>query len=374
MPTPVASRVVNLESAPIFVRAWGNLHAVQEVALNCERGGKVAWLHPELENGLHLAAGTEIMRLDQHSFELAEAQAQAGLAMATAQEAAIKSKVFGARRNLHIATQQEVLAERELVRVKKLFTEGDASQSLLDQAQKLALGAVGSRETAEYGLAEVENSLRALEAATAQAQVALQQAQDSRTRSRVSAPFEGELGSLNLELGAWIAPGLVFGRLINRSQLQAELQVPAEDCAVLKLGQAVELKTAIGPTLVWQVVGIDPEVSLPNRSRQVTVICANPQNLIPAGAHVEATIFAENQEEIWIRPAEYSLVNGVPQAWLINAQNSQVTPSDIKLGRPRIDASGGTWLPVLNGLSSGQQIAIDNLEALSANTLVSVIN
>ena len=373
-PAPVSTRVIELEAMPNLIRGWGDLHAVRELSLVGEQSGMVAWLHPGLESGLQVAAGEELLRLDQIPFELVRARAGATYDAAVASQAALKSRVLGARRALHTASEQESIAQRELTRMRQLEEQGDASKSLLDHARQAMIGATGVREGAEYGLAEAENSLRASAARVAESAAGLAIATDALERSVVRAPFAGEVGSVTVELGTWLIPGTPTLRLVDRTSLEAQILLSAEDCTAIKPGQGVSLETALSGLLHGEVVGVDPEIRMPNRSRMVVVRVDNSDLLVPAGAHAAAIVDAGTKSGLWLRPSEYTVTDGDLHVWVLNPTADAVSAHLIKLGRPIFDASGQTWLPVLSGLEAGDKIAIDNLGVLSDGVEVNELN
>jgi len=373
-PAPVSTRVMELKAVPNLIRGWGDLHAVRELSLVCEQAGMVAWLHPRLESGLQVAAGEELLRLDPIPFELAKARARATNDAAVASQAALKSRVLGARRALHTASEQESIAQRELTRMRQLEEQGDASISLLDQARQAMIAATGVRESAEYGLAEAENSLRASTASVAESAAGLAIANDALRRSVVRAPFAGEVGSVTVALGTWLIPGTPTLRLIDRTSLEAKILLSAEDCTAIKPGQGVSLETALSGFLHGEVIGVDPEIRMPNRSRMVVVRVDNSGLVVPAGAHAAAIVDAGTKSGLWLRPSEYTVTDGDLRVWVLNSTEDAVSARLLKLGRPIFEASGQTWLPVLSGLEAGDKIAIDNLGALSDGVGVSALN
>jgi multidrug efflux pump subunit AcrA (membrane-fusion protein) len=321
-----------------------------------------------------VAAGEELLRLDPIPFELAKARARASNDAAIASQAALKSRVLGSRRALHTASEQESIAQRELTRMRQLEEQGDASISLLDQARQAMIAATGVRESAEYGLAEAENSLRASTASVAESAAGLAIANDALGRSVVRAPFAGEVGSVTVALGTWLIPGTPTLRLVDRTSLEAKILLSAEDCTAIKPGQGVSLETALSGLLHGEVIGVDPEIRMPNRSRMVVVRVDNSDLVVPAGAHAAAIVDAGTKSGLWLRPSEYTVTDGDLRVWVLNSTVDAVSARLLKLGRPIFDASGQTWLPVLSGLEVGDKIAIDNLGALSDGVGVSALN
>ncbi|MDP6942220.1 MAG: efflux RND transporter periplasmic adaptor subunit [Planctomycetota bacterium] len=372
-PAPVVIRNLELQERALDVRVWGNLEAWQEATLAAEQAGKVVWKKPGLEMGDHVQVGETLFRLDPKPFELAVQRTQAAHFAAVAAHEAQQATVLGARRALHSARQQETLAERELQRVTLLERKGDASASRLDQAEKARVSAVAARENTEYSLASSEAALRASSAQSEEAAAALATAQDALERSSILAPFDGEVGSIFVDAGDWLGPGAPALHLIDRSRLRATLQVPTDDVAGIQKAGAVLLKTGTLLEAKGKVLGVNPTVHRESRSQSVVVEVPNPLNTLSVGMHVSATIFKGAKSALWLRPAEYSLFEGIPTAWALSSDSKQVHPSPLKLGRPLVDSEDRTWLPVLSGLSVGQSIATTNLEVLTDGALVEVV-
>ncbi|HJM40443.1 MAG TPA: HlyD family efflux transporter periplasmic adaptor subunit [Planctomycetota bacterium] len=364
-PAPVRTRILELQEKPLDIRVWGNLLAWQDVTLSAEQAGKVVWKKPGLETGSVIHEGEPLLKLDPVPFELAVRRAEASVKSANAALESQQATVLGARRALHSARQQETLADRELQRATQLERRGDTSASVLDLAEKGRVVAVAARESAEYALAAAEGSLRVSSAQREEASAALATAFDALQRSTLHVPFDGELGTLFVDIGDWLGPGVPALQVVDRSRLRANLQVPTDDVLGIQVGDSVHIQATFGPEVEGVVLGINPTVQRESRSQSVVVEVPNANQRFSVGTHVEATLRKGTHQALWLSPSDYSLMKSVPGAWVLSGSPATVQAAPLRLGRPLVDRDGLTWLPVQSGLTAGQRIAISNLEVLT---------
>ena len=101
--------------------------------------------------------------------------------------------------------------------------------------------------------------LAALEAA----QNALALAQERLTASRLLAPIDGEIVSIELNTGEYAQPGLAVVFISNVSELQVETSDLSEkDVVKVAAGQPVSVRVdALGETISGEVINISPVAS-----------------------------------------------------------------------------------------------------------------
>ena len=136
----VQAVAVTLAEVPIFISAHGNVTSRYELDLASEVTGRVVSVAPQFEPGEIVTAGTELLRIDPVSYELALAQAKAALAtanIALADAKALKRKaaVGEGELNIEAARQRIVKAEQDLAytRIKAPF------DAVIDKLQRLKL-------------------------------------------------------------------------------------------------------------------------------------------------------------------------------------------------------------------------------------------
>jgi membrane fusion protein (multidrug efflux system) len=225
-PQTVSTTVARDSTWQPTVEALGNLHASQEASLSAEVGGLVTAIH--FDSG-------EKVRASQPLVELNPAPLKAQLAQLEAQAA---------------------LAELNLKR---------------DEAQ-LKVRAISQ--------AAVDNDTATLK--SAQAQVAAQKAVIAQ--KTIAAPFSGQLGIRQVNLGQYLAPGTAIVTLQKLDPMDVDFTVPQNQIDLIKIGMKASLQTSAAPgkTFDATVTAIEPQVDTNTRNLKVRARVPNPKgDLLP---------------------------------------------------------------------------------------------
>lgn len=373
-PTPAAApvhvRTLVSESRGERITAYGRTLPERHALLAAEQSGLVVWRAPQLEVGLAVRAGDPLIRLDPGRLELAVAAAQAALSSAQARVRLAERERGAAEAERDAATEAEPLARREAERQSELADSGDVPESVRDRAQQAWVEARGRLSVAETAVAAAQAGVELALAGVGQAKQALVQAEDELARTEIRAPFDGEIAAVHAERGSWIMPGAPVAELVDRSRLRVHLQLSNGDAMRLEPGAVVvasfpAFRLAHGEILTREVEvrALAPQSDPLNRSRLLECLLPNEQDPLPAGAFVEAEVRLADREAIWLRPSEYRLDREGPRAVVVRQQTAELRP--LRLGMALVEPDGSTWHPVLDGLTAGETIAIDNLDSPS---------
>jgi membrane fusion protein (multidrug efflux system) len=131
--------------------------------------------------------------------------------------AAIEEKnkaLLRARANLTASVSEEDLAGKELKRYKRLVRDEAVSQSQYDHIESLYNVAHAKKESALASVAEMEATLKAVEAKVAtqkyklkEADISKDQAQLDLARTVIKAPLSGRIAMRNVNPGKYVQPG-----------------------------------------------------------------------------------------------------------------------------------------------------------------------
>lgn len=225
-PQTVSTTVARESMWQPTVEALGNLRASQEASLGAEVGGLVTAIH--FDSGEKVRAGQPLV-------ELNPAPLQAQLAQLEAQAS---------------------LAELNLKR---------------DEAQ-LKVRAISQ--------AAVDNDTATLK--SAQAQVAAQKALIAQ--KTIAAPFSGQLGIRQVNLGQYLAPGSAIVTLQKLDPMDVDFTVPQNQIDLIRIGMKAQLQTSAAPgkTFDATVTAIEPQVDTTTRNLKVRARVPNPKgDLLP---------------------------------------------------------------------------------------------
>ena len=302
------------------------------------------------------------------------------------------------------ARQQATLAAQASGRVLALAVKaGDrvkAGQSLLRiderELQASVAGGDAAVAQAQAGLTQAEQQLNrtrdlrqqgfvssaALDTAQAQlkvAQAALQQAQAARSQAtlarghaQITAPFDGVVLATLIEAGELAAPGRPVLTLYAPGQVRAVLQVPASRAAAVRGASGVEVQLPDGswviPASRSELPGVDP-VSQTIEWRLDLSPAASAGQTPGRSVRVRFTGLADTAASA--APGNTSAATAqrlsLPESAVLRrgeltavyvAQDQRFVLRAVRLGSPR-----GSDVEVLAGLKAGERVALDPVRA-----------
>ena len=203
----------------------GRLEPARKAALHFELSGQVE--QRAVEPGQAVAQGELLLALaaGDYADTLAEAEAQ------LAQES---RNISRDRELLKLAQKNYALQKNDLVRLEKLGAESLVSRSHLDEVR--------------IQLIKLESEVAQLRARTgsADARIALKQAVRNRSarnleRTRLQAPFDGTVNTVNVQSGDYVTPSQIVVELVDASALDLYVEVRGDVAQSLSQGQRVSV-------------------------------------------------------------------------------------------------------------------------------------
>lgn len=192
-----------------------------------EVAGRVVDLHPELESGTFLPAGTRLLQIDRTDYELSAAEAEASMAARRAQLEELATRRENLGQALEIERRRLEVAQRELERLQRLSDQGTASPADVDRQQREFLQQRQAVQELESSLAQLPAEKRRLEAELERDRARLQQAQRNLARTVMHAPFDIRVSDVDAEVGQYARVGdvLLEGDGVGATEVEAEVPV-----------------------------------------------------------------------------------------------------------------------------------------------------
>jgi RND family efflux transporter MFP subunit len=181
------------QAVRLRVRTQGTVEPRTESALLPEVSGRVVWVSPVLVSGGFFEDGQPLLRIEQRSYQMAVARAQASVARA-------RSEVE--------------FASEELARQKGLAARNVASPAQLSQTQR-------GDQVAKANLTD--------------ARIALEQAEWDLERTEIRAPYRGRVREERVDVGQVVSPGGSVATLYATDYAEIRLPVADHQLAYLKL-------------------------------------------------------------------------------------------------------------------------------------------
>jgi len=233
-PTPVAAEPARSETMARSISGIGTLQAVRQVTVVAEVGGRIKDIL--FQPGTSVAAGTPLVQLNDEpeQGDLANFKAQARF------------------------------AEISLARSRDLVTRQAVPQQTVDQNQ-------ATLDEARAGIAKTEAQIR---------------------QKQIRAPFSGELGIRQVNLGQYLNPGGAIVTLTDLSVLYVNFTMPEQDRSLLAVNVPVELAVDAHPGEVFRgtIDAIDPQIDPATRAIKVQATLDNPERKLLPGMYANVRV------------------------------------------------------------------------------------
>ncbi|MBV8504374.1 MAG: efflux RND transporter periplasmic adaptor subunit [Alphaproteobacteria bacterium] len=303
-PAHVSAAEVKTEAIPRFATGIGSVTAVHQVSINPEVGGRVTKIF--FEPGASVKAGDPLVQLNDEPErgDLASYEAQARWAQTTLE------------RSSQLAQHQ--YEARETV---------DQKQSQLDQARAMIIKT---------------------EALIAQ--------------KLIRAPFSGQLGTRQVELGQYLTPGARIVTLTDLSTLYVNFTLPSQMRPQISVGQRVNVTADAYPgrTFSAEITTIEPQISADTRTMTVQATMRNPENALLPGMFVNAAVVLPPQPDMVVLPetaVEYTLYGDSVYVVREDGKNADGQPILKAVRTPvKTGARIGGKVVILQGLEPGERV------------------
>ena len=221
----VSSHVVQLQDLAPQITLYGAVEASETVQLSATVNAFVNQVN--VSRGDRVSKGQTMAQLDDRELRLTLAQRQASLADI---EARINSEINRNktdRKALKVEQQLQAINEKNLHRQQQLVDQNVAPASRLEDATRAVQQQQLSLLNRENTIADHPNRLAQLKAAATQSNVQLEFAQLDLQRTRILAPFDGRVLSVDTAAGNRVRNGDRVFKLYNTQNLEVRSQIPA---------------------------------------------------------------------------------------------------------------------------------------------------
>jgi membrane fusion protein (multidrug efflux system) len=321
-PEIVTADQVKRQQWPNTLSATGSLVAVQGVTVSAELGGKVSEI--DFESGDRVKAGDLLVRLDT-----------------TAEEAQLRSAEAAAK-----------LARINLDRNRGLRANKTVSQSDLDTAEA----------NYKQATAQVENVKATI------------------AKKTMRAPFSGQLGLRQVNLGQIIEQGTPVVTLQTINPIYADFSLPQQRFSSVTVGNEVRITTdaAEDKSFSGKVIAINPEIDQTTRTVRIRSTLSNKEELLRPGMFANVEVIMPQQDEVLAIPATSVLYAPYGDTvFVIDTKKDEESGEEQKVLRQQIIRLGqtrGDYVSVTNGLKEGESVVTSGVFKLRPNMAVVVDN
>ena len=217
-----------------------------QVSVAAEVGGRIIEVNVG-ENDM-VKEGDILFRIDPAPFEIALAQANAAIASAEVQVAALRTSASGSDVDISAARENIGFAEVTLERQRALMARGFTTKAAFDAAEHAVKQAREELRQAQADAAEAHSlaanarSMPGENPAIAAARVQREQAQLNLSRTVVRAPSSGRVAQADrLQIGQMMVSGLPALTIVADQKSWVEANFKETDLTEMKVGQKAEI-------------------------------------------------------------------------------------------------------------------------------------
>ena len=167
--------------------------------------------------------------------------------------------------------------------------QATGAQLALDRAKQLAARQFGPQATVDSAQVVFD-----------QASAGIAKTEAIISQKLVRAPFAGDLGVRQVEVGQYLTAGTMIVTLTDLSQLFANFTVTEKDSGSLSVGQIVRISVDAYPGRVFEgkLTTIEPQISADTRNIKVQASIANPDKILKPGMFATTTVVLPNKPAV----------------------------------------------------------------------------
>ena len=198
------------------------------------------------------------------------------------------------------------------------------------------------------------------DALIAQAQVALDRAQVAEDRTQLTAPFDGIVTDVSIDVGALVAPGLTVVKIANVTPLHLTVQIDEVDVRQISAGMPATVKLDALPDV--QLPATIQDIALVSNddngivSYDATVLLVRDDSRVRVGMTADASVVVESHRNVLVVPNQYIRLDRQHNQAFVNIvqPDSKLQEVPVTLGLQGQDRS-----EVTAGLKVGDVIGVD---------------
>jgi RND family efflux transporter MFP subunit len=317
---PVTLATVQEHSFRGTVAFTGTLLAVNRADLKAEESGRVTRV--TVQEGDRVRAGAVLCAQEEEDLLLSVQAAEAQLAQAQVQ-----------------ADQ----AGRDNERAQNLLAKRSVTKQAAQQAETAFNAALASVHAAESALGLARSHLR---------------------KSRITAPFAGEVASRLVQPGEMLAPGQPAFCLVDNRRLEIQADLPAQALARIRPGLKASFRVAgFDQPFPATLTQISASIQQDGRTLRVRLEAPNPDGRLRSGLFTEGEILIGGQA------AQAALPSAILTAVGREADVYVAVQGVARRRRVLVGPEQDGWRPV-EGLPAGTQVVAQGRDLVAEGTLL----
>jgi len=178
----------------------------------------------------------------------------------------------------------------------------------------------------------------------------------------IRAPFSGQLGTRQVEVGQYLTPGARIVTLTDLSTLYVNFTLPSQMRSQISVGQRVNVTADAFPgrNFSAEITTIEPQISADTRTMTVQATMPNPDNALLPGMFVNAAVVLPLQPDVMVLPetaVDYTLYGDSVYVIREDGKDANGKPILKAVRTPvKTGARVGGKVAILEGVEPGEQV------------------
>lgn len=350
-----------------YIRIMGNVEPITFVQLSPQENGRV--VEKMVEEGAMLRAGQVVIRLENPNLVMAILDSEANL---VAKQNLLRNTLLQLEKE-KLALQQTRLQndvdiarkKRKYEQNKKLFEEDlIAKEDYLTAQEDYEMAIKNNvlvlekqKQDSIYRLIEIENMEMGVENMRAN----LKLAKDKHENLNVKAPIDGQLGTLNVEIGQSVSQGANIGSInvLENYKVVAQIDEHYIDRVKQELQASLERQ---GVEFKLKVLKVYPDVKGGQFRTDLGFAVDKPDNIRTGQTYHINLQLGEADQSILIPRGTFYQSTGGQWIFVLSADGKEAFRRNIKIGK-----QNPQYYQVLEGLEPGEQVITSGYEAFGNN-------
>ena len=192
----------------------------------------------------------------------------------------------------------------------------------------------------------------------------------------IKAPFSGDLGIVQVNLGQYLSPGGVIATLQDLSEMNADFLVPQDKIGTLSVGLPVNISVngIPGQKFTGKITAVNPKIDVSTRNVTVRATVANPDKQLVAGMFAKVTVNVGEAKPLLTLPLTAITYNSYGATAFVVTPGTDANSKIAKQVFVTTGQTRGDQVAVLSGVEAGQEVVTTGQLKLKSGAAVVVDN
>lgn len=359
--TPLPVKVVEVQRRDLIIKLKSPGEAVtnMKIDMKAEVAGVIKSLN--VEESKHVKKGELLVVLDDEKYRL-------DLELEEATRLNVLSELLVEKR---FAEPEESRSGPDKEKIQK--AKDDYEEARRNFRNGLISRVEFEKANAEYELSLIESGEKKEEILAAtkgltQAEIRVKTAKMNLEKTKIKAPFSGLIHDIKVSPQEHVTSGRDLFTLVNIDRIRVHAKVLESEIGKMKVGREVDLKFSAYPGRIFkgEVKAISPVINPQDKTCNVIIGVANPEEEIKPGMHVEVEIAAEIHKDKLLIPQDAVLVrSGRKLAFVVEEGLAKWRYIDVGL-------ENEDYVEVLDGIKEGEPVIIEGHFTLAHDARVRI--